>query len=140
MRLFLFTLFFVGAAYALWEYAIQPAFLDDAPRSIQLTNEDGNKLQVTLLKRDTTHVYFRRDGDATLHRYPVEQLNLLSRCKVWLFPKTAALKEPENQTEFNLAQTHLNAMLRLPSMNGWSINDCPLSPLIAHRAHWDRLL
>lgn len=77
MKFFLFILLLGLAGYGLWDYAIRPTFFDHSPRALRLANQNDNLLEVTLFGRDTEHVYFRRKGENTLHRYPIEPLNLL---------------------------------------------------------------
>lgn len=113
MKFLIYVLLLGLTGYGAWNYAIQPRF-DDSPRALKLRNHQGNQLEVTLLRRDTEHVYFHRKGEFTPCRYPIEQLSLISRIKVRLFPISASspIQGRVDRSEFNLAQAHLDAMIR----------------------------
>ena len=59
------------------------------PREMNITNKDGDIIEITLSHRDEKNIYFYREEGPMLYSYEIAQLNFLSRCKVKLYPKVS---------------------------------------------------
>lgn len=71
------------------------------PAKLELANADGKQLRVTLLGRDSTHIYFLRNGDEEEFRYPIQNLNEFSREKVMLYPESGMNKEQKESRKLH---------------------------------------
>lgn len=106
--LFLILLFAVGIFFS-YENYVRPTIEKYYPRELTLTNKAGEDIDVTIIQRDSENIYFFLGEDSIQHKFPLKELNFLSQCKVWLFPRLTT-QSPENLPEKNLPEKHLNNM------------------------------
>lgn len=81
------------------------------PVDMVLSNKDGRTVELTLMGRSNTTVDVKRIGSHNLVCYPIDELNLMSKLRVLIYP-TGYYSNVGADYKVDLAQIHRNEVMK----------------------------
>jgi hypothetical protein len=93
MKSILFLILTVLGCY--WGYA---NYGQNEPVETQLTNFGGNTMDILLLSRGAGQIKFQRTNDGKYFSYPIEDLSLISKCKVYWYMRESVFSDANSDT------------------------------------------
>ncbi|NQY32193.1 MAG: hypothetical protein HRT56_03355 [Coraliomargarita sp.] len=81
------------------------------PLDMVLSNKEGRKVELTVMGRNNTTVDVKRIGSHNLVAYPIQELTLMSKLRLWVYP-TGYYSNHMADQKADLGQIHRNEVMK----------------------------